>query len=818
MGYNLENISDYIKNTGNTYAHRKETGQQTEYESLTEHSDRTIKYFNIINKDKNLIERVKCIIKNIFIKCDIQDNGEKLEFVTDMFINAVYLHDIGKSNPGFQLKAMKNNIYKGCECEKKHSLLSALIFADIYIKKNKRTLNDKKLNIFVFMFSYIISRHHSALEDFRIDGFCCDLIEIDDIKNKMLLNYKDSIDNKNTIKNMYKLLDRHKTEYTYILGKLLFSVLVTCDFAATYEYMNNCEAEVTSRTDKTYLTERYNERELIRKIRSGKSETEINRLRTEIFLESEKNIIKDRDKTLFYLEAPTGSGKTNTSINLALNLLNNTDTRNIFYIFPFNTLAEQTAQVMEFWDNRKDFIVMNSVTPILESGRYDENTEYEKIYFDYQLANFPVVITSHIRFFNTLFGMEREETIWLYKLCNSVIILDEIQSYSNSLWSNFINILLSYAKALNIKIIIMSATLPRLDKLVNVDISNKVCDLIDAKRYFNSKVFKNRVKVDFSMLGGKIGISELLEKVINVMEENRGKKILVEFIKKASARDFYNKIKEYCDNNNINVAEISGDDNKFIRAEIISKIKNKEIDLLVATQVIEAGVDIDMDIGFKDISILDSEEQFMGRINRSCKGEGYVYFFDMDNEKNIYKNDVRVAYNLHSDDIRDFLSNKNFYEYYNKILLLLNDAAKGHNYNINFGDFRNSLCLYKFKSVYKSLKLIDNNSYQVVLNHTYYYNGVEYRGSDVWEKYKRLLKNEEGMGYAELMTKLSEIYEKLNMFTFNIRSSNEKREIHFATERIGNMFYFEDGSEYITSEGKFDRQKFKEERTEGIFI
>lgn len=118
MGYNLENISDYIKNTGNTYAHRKETGQQTEYESLTEHSDRTIKYFNIINKDKNLIERVKCIIKNIFIKCDIQDNGEKLEFVTDMFINAVYLHDIGKSNPGFQLKAMKNNIYKGCECEK----------------------------------------------------------------------------------------------------------------------------------------------------------------------------------------------------------------------------------------------------------------------------------------------------------------------------------------------------------------------------------------------------------------------------------------------------------------------------------------------------------------------------------------------------------------------------------------------------------------------------------------------------------------------------------------------------------------------------
>mgnify|MGYP000169888704 CR=1 FL=1 len=48
--------------------------------------------------------------------------------------------------------------------------------------------------------------------------------------------------------------------------------------------------------------------------------------------------------------------------------------------------------------------------------------------------------------------------------------------------------------------------------------------------------------------------------------------------------------------------------------------------ILVATQVIEAGVDIDMDIGFKDISRLDSEEQFMGRINRSGKKDGVVYF------------------------------------------------------------------------------------------------------------------------------------------------------------------------------------------------
>ena len=47
----------------------------------------------------------------------------------------------------------------------------------------------------------------------------------------------------------------------------------------------------------------------------------------------------------------------------------------------------------------------------------------------------------------------------------------------------------------------------------------------------------------------------------------------------------------------------------------------------MATQVVEAGIDIDMDIGYKDISKLDSEEQFIGRINRNFKRKGVVLFF-----------------------------------------------------------------------------------------------------------------------------------------------------------------------------------------------
>ena len=55
-------------------------------------------------------------------------------------------------------------------------------------------------------------------------------------------------------------------------------------------------------------------------------------------------------------------------------------------------------------------------------------------------------------------------------------------------------------------------------------------------------------------------------------------------------------------NEEVVIVEISGDDNKFERKKIIKLIKERKVNIVVATQVIEAGVDIDMDIGFKDIS------------------------------------------------------------------------------------------------------------------------------------------------------------------------------------------------------------------------
>ena len=118
-------------------------------------------------------------------------------------------------------------------------------------------------------------------------------------------------------------------------------------------------------------------------------------------------------------------------------------------------------------------------------------------------------------------------------------------------------------------------------------------------------------------------------------------------MQKDTADELYKLLSDEADN----VQILTGDDNKYRRNEIIKMSKQDEPIIIVATQTIEAGVDIDMDIGFKDISFIDGEEQFIGRINRSSKKKNCIaYFYNMDDameeilqeRKNYWKNKKEV--------------------------------------------------------------------------------------------------------------------------------------------------------------------------------
>lgn len=830
-------ISLLINSNINFYAHLSDNVK----ESLKEHIELVNKYFNRIIEAKG-IDKIFENYENEQLN-DLSEEGKK--FFRKMILNICTFHDIGKINPKFQSNKMRNdienlNVFQGGTSN--HSMFSSILYINYFVNEAKELDTNSRMKIleYIFLNAYVISKHHGSLDSFDIflekfyedrNSEVLECINIFSNKNNDLykecfkLNYNILEKLVNALKKKYKNKDINKSIDDYLYVKLCYSLLVASDFYATSEFMNGVHLDEFG---EIYNIEEfykyYKETEVYKSIREYeknkyqinkdlKAERNINILRTEMFLDSERELINNIDKDIFYLEAPTGSGKSNVSLNLSFKLFERDNSlRKIFYVYPFNTLVDQNINTLKKIFNKeskafKSIAVINSITPVRgESIEINDNDEkgkleyYSKALLNRQFLNYPMILTTHVSIFNNMFNSSKESAFAFHQLANSVIVLDEIQSYKNIIWSEIIMFLKRFAKIFNIKIIIMSATLPNLNYLTGNNTGT--CNLIrDREKYFSNPLFKNRVEVNYELLDKEI---EEIYKHVKLESKNK-KKILVEFIKKKSAYDFYNRLKEDTDITSV-VELMTGDDNVIERERILKVIETEEDIILIATQVIEAGVDIDMDIGYKDISKLDSDEQFMGRINRSCKRNGVVYFFNLDETRVIYQNDVRVNtdYSLLCEYMKEILINKNFSEYYN---LILNDIKIRYNETLNDNNlekfFKESVGKLNFSEVQKRMEFISEDLWNVsvfLAREIKLENGKIIDGREVWNRYKNLLKNN-NMEYAEREVKLSEVRSLANYFIYQVKKSDI-----IYNDRIGELYYIDNGKDYF-KDGKVDKDK-----------
>ena len=492
------------------------------------------------------------------------------------------------------------------------------------------------------------------------------------------------------------------------------------------------------------------------------------------------------------------------AINIARILYeNNSNIKSVQYIFPFNAIIEQTASTFDsYFEKYEDYAVVNSISSMVRD--INEEFDYEAAYIKNAFRQYPIVITSHVNLFGTLFGTGKEANYSLYHLVDSVIVIDEIQAYSNKLWREMIEMFSKYSSLLNIKFVIMSATLPRLDKLLKQSITKFYPLVEDTERYYQNELFKNRVALKFDLLDHKMDIESLVREILKYKD----KKILVECIKKSTADELYNQLHDITENVHI----LTGDDNKYRRNEIIKLTKMDEPIIVVATQTIEAGVDIDMDIGFKDISFIDGEEQFIGRINRSSKKKNCIaYFFNLDDARTIYKDDNRLEYSLQKEEVREWLRTKAFDKFYEKVLEKIYEKTEQYT-NENIENFYRYCSNINFSCIQKKMRLIHSETIQLFLNYTIDMDGEKIQGSDIFEKYKTLY-FDKNMGYAEKKIKLSKVAEKLNLFIYSIYK-NKTNVIE--GEKFGDIYYVENGEEYMEN-GRFNRAKYLGEG-DGLFL
>ena len=870
-------IEDYLVDgvTSVLYAHTARELSNGAPETLAEHSNLVLHFLHEL-MEKNGLE--SAITKSILA---LQISGattsaEVQNLLKQWFVQAIYLHDLGKINPVFQIKKMKNLEVAPVDLagDSTHALLSALLFLHIHLqdlndrhfsedRKTDRVIR-KVLTQVLFVAAYVISRHHTHLgnlEDKKGEYSKFEL-QLQILQKRIreeaayvkFYRYQEDLLQTDIVAQVcqckiQRLVDKLPSFSIYTFAKLLYSSLVACDFYATYKFDTRNSPQfryfgeahpVRPLLDALHDTSMYNN---IARLKSDPAATgiaPINRLRSALFLETEQTLMKNIDQSLFYLQAPTGSGKTIISINFGLNLLDSGKGLNkLIYVFPFNTLVEQTKKTMDDifsrdLQNQYRVAMVNSVTPIVtekerESDLVEPDINYKEELLQRQMLQYPVTLTSHVNFFNMLFGVGRESNLAFAHLSNSVIILDEIQSYRNAIWKEMIHFLHEFAQLLNFKVIIMSATLPELSLLMeDSDVSE--CSLVEhPERYFHDPIFRDRVHLHFELLqDGDMEDARLFDELLIVLQNRRSKgqsaRFLVEFITKKSARSFYELLRSA--NLGLPVYELTGDDSNVFRQSVLSRLGRdaqgcfhlNEV-IVVATQVIEAGIDIDMDVGFKDISLLDSEEQFLGRINRSClRDDCHAYFFSMDKTTMIYRNDWRTELDLRFDDYQGMLVDKDFRGFYRLCLERLNDERNKGDVH-NWTNFSTAVQQLQFVEVAEIMKLIIEQQYTLFIDHTVTYQStneeeVTLQGSEVWESFKSVLKNQQ-MDYAERMVKLSQIQEKMSLFTFQygIHKERSRGMPKVYSESIGSLYYVENGERFMdfdamTKSWRFNREAY----------
>lgn len=839
-------IEDIIVKPELFYAHSdRDNGKNPEI--LKEHVDRCYHYFEELWEHKNF----KAVFENFQkeLAPELSDEGIKLFY--SLIVNVIIFHDYGKINPRFQSMKMKNTLKKwtviDCLEGTNHSMLSAAIYLDYFYEKIQEIplSKDEKNIIHVFMLAnaYVITRHHgnlsgfeAFLEEFQQNRQLADIFSCMNqgvftevyhgpFCKKGLHAVNMPMQNKRKYDSFSEKQSLQLGLYAYI--RFLFSVLVSCDYYATSEYDNGIQMSAFGTIENTEFATQYEQSERVKQIRRFNPEScvddkkDINILRNRMFYEAEQTLLKNKDTNIAFIEAPTGAGKSNLAMNCSLKLLDK-NINKIFYVYPFNTLVEQNYDTLEKiygqTDIFKSIAVINSITPIPLNGtrKFWENLDieenekfYQKALLDRQFLNYPFILTTHVNLFQIMFGCEREAAISFYQLAGSVVVLDEIQSYKNVLWTEIMMFLQCYSRLLNMKIIIMSATLPKLDMLTGNH--EKVVNLIEnPEKYFQDARFKKRVALSYELLyqDKKTEMEELYAHVLG--QAQNGRKLLMEFITKTSAEMFYHMLTE-SGREDLQVFCMTGDDNQIDRKRILREMDTADKDkavILVATQVVEAGIDIDMDIGYKDISKLDSEEQFIGRINRNFKRKGVVYFFDMDNESGIYKEDYRVdtAYTLRKDEMKQLLADKNFGKYYDYILKGIRKYRNDRKNENGIEAFVDNVKKLDFVWISQKMKLIDKNDDWKM---SVYFareittdNGEIIDGKQVWERYRELL-SDMTMNYAKKQILLSEVKSKMSYFIYQIKIDNSLD----YNDRIGELYLIEDAEQYFEN-GRLNTDKF----------
>jgi CRISPR-associated endonuclease/helicase Cas3 len=664
--------------------------------------------------------------------------------VSELARTAALLHDIGKYSKEFQRRL------DGSGQKVDHATAGAKEIRNLFDKdRTQKSLAD--------ILAYCIAGHHTGLPDYGdsidVDGTGTLLARVEKKPLKDYSAYKAEIDtNTWTLLPRLKIRpdDKHPGFSFAFITRMIFSALVDADFQETQNYMKDDVKPRGGHASIVELCETFNA--ALKKF--DNPEGEINKKRTETLKACIEKATSNQG--FFTLTIPTGGGKTLASMAFALNHAVKHGLKRVIYVIPFTSIIEQNAGVFKEYLGEENVLEHHSNFDWKKGEKKDSeeaDDETKNVLDKLKLASenwdIPIVVTTNVQFFESLFANKSSHCRKLHNMAKSVIVFDEAQMLPREYLDPCMLAVKELVQNYGASTVFCTATQPALNKhLPNVSFAELAPD---PQALFD---FYKRVQV---INIGKTPDAELIEKIkaqpraLCIVNTRKHAKGLFDLLEKDDGRFHLSTL--MCPTH---------------RKEILKTIRQRLEDKLpcrvISTQVMEAGIDVDFPVGFRALAGLDSIIQAAGRVNREMKQRvSDVFVFDPETEfikktPIFVQQGARVAENIlrsHGKDpdsvsaidayfqLLDSLQGKGAYDA-KKILPLFNKDT-----------IREGIVDFEFKTAADNFRLIENNTVAVVIPYN--------------EEAKKLLEKMRGHPFPYTFAR------QLQMYTVNIYENEFKK-------------------------------------------
>lgn len=579
------------------------------------------------------------------------------------------LHDIGKYSLEFQKK----------------------ITEDKNIRVDHATAGTQlcyELKGFYSIMSYCIAGHHAGLPDHgsSVDSGCAPTLNGRFKKNiKDYSAYKEEIE----IPKMHSIpFDQKKTKTPSfslsVFIRMLYSCLVDADFLDTEFFMKDGKIERDSGECVEVLFEKL-QKYIAGWLKNQERDT-VNGRRTEIL----KNCIESgkEEKGLFRLTVPTGGGKTIASLAFGLSHAVEHQMDRVIYVVPYTSIIEQNAEVF-----RKILGERN----VLENHcnvDYESSEELKPLQLASENWDKPIVVTTNVQFFESLFANKSSKCRKLHNIANSVIIFDEAQMLPNDYMKPCIAMVEELVRNYRASIVLCTATQPALTSFFQKNAAiRELCPRMGEQfRFFERVTYHN------------VG-SVTEEELVNRLNEEKQVLCVVNTRKKAQSI--------YCQLDGEGVYHLSTSMYPKHRQRILNRVRERlkkdERCVLISTSLVEAGVDLDFRTVYRQLAGVDSMIQAAGRCNREGKRsqkESIVSIFQFEEAERVpgQRQQIDVSKMLLADD-EDISSLETIQKYFETLYHLRGESLDKKRILDEFQEKR-----YNFAKVGKEFKLIEENT------------------------------------------------------------------------------------------------------------